>query len=219
MNLRYRIAQLKNSLFTPAKRRYKWIFIYGVPRSGTTYFYQELMQLGRLGVSDFDLGKFVPVIEHIEQSGYIPLDTASLKKHIRNQLLLHAAPGGGSKYDFIIKQVNTNLKEYELLFELMGGEPEEKYFLYREPKGWLPSAMKKFDLDESGAVELYNEAIHSFRLLKGTAIEYGQEINTYLNLKIKNRLEPFNEGQVADGVLPNEFLKTTYEDFLSKKSL
>ncbi|MEX2596293.1 MAG: hypothetical protein WEC59_05120, partial [Salibacteraceae bacterium] len=83
MNLRYRISQLKNSLFPPRKKHYRWVFIYGVPRSGTTYFYQELMQLARLGVSDFDLGKFVPVIHHIEQSGYIPLDTEALKQHLR----------------------------------------------------------------------------------------------------------------------------------------
>jgi len=180
MNLRYRLSQLKNSLFPPRKKNYRWIFIYGVPRSGTTYFYQELMQLGRLGVSDFDLGIFVPIIEHIEQSGYIPLDTVALKDHLRDQLLTHAAPGGGTKYDFIVKQVNTNLKEYELLCELMGGEPEKKFFLYREPSGWLSSAMKKFGIDEDEAVDMYKNSAHVRNEIGGKYIEYGSQINEAL---------------------------------------
>ena len=128
MNLRFRINQLKNTFFFKEKKKYKWIFVYGVPRSGTTYFYQELLQLSKFGVSDYDLGKFIPVINHIQQSTYIPIDTDALKNFLSEQLLIHTAPGGGNEYDFIVKQVNTNLEEYQLLCELMGSEPKKSIF-------------------------------------------------------------------------------------------
>lgn len=212
MNLRFRINQLKNSLFPPKKKKYRWIFVYGIPRSGTTYFYQELMQIARLGVSDFDLGKFVPVIEHIDQSGYIPLDTQALKNHLRDQLLMHAAPGGGSKYDFIIKQVNTNLTEYQLLCELMSSEPSEKYFLYREPNGWLPSAMKKFGIDEKMAEGLYKQSFDSFSIIGGEQIEYGSEITSSLALRNIRPLNAFGEKTPDSTLETNSQLRRIYSN-------
>ena len=211
MNLRFRINQIKNAFFFKEKRSYKWIFIYGVPRSGTTYFYQELLQLSKFGVSDYDLGKFIPVMNHIQQSDYIPIDNNELKKFLSKQLLIHAAPGGGNEYEFIVKQVNTNLEEYQLLCELMGSEPAHKYFLFREPIGWLPSAMKKFALDAGQAETLYRMSFNSYSEIGGEKIEYGQEITEALtNLKIAPSIT-FNSNENNSAIEKNISLKNIYD--------
>ena len=213
MNLRFRINQLKNTFFFKEKKKYKWIFVFGVPRSGTTYFYQELLQLSKFGFSDYDLGKFIPVINHIQQSTYIPIDTNGLKKFLSEQLLIHAAPGGGNEYDFIVKQVNTNLEEYQLLCELMGSEPEEKYFLYREPNGWLPSAKKKFNIDEKQAGELYRMSFDSYSSIGGDKIEYGEGITDALtNLKIAPSIK-FNSKENNPATDKNISLKYIYDQY------
>jgi hypothetical protein len=192
MNLRFRINQILNSLSAKRKESYDWIFVYGVPRSGTTYFYQELLQLGKHGVSDYDLGKFAPAFQHIEKSGYIPIDTNEIKELLGDQILSRSAPGAGNQFDFIVKQVNTNLAEYELLCELMGSTPKAKYFLFREPSGWLPSAMKKYNINKKEAEAMYESSIRSFDVIGGVRLEYGDQITKELQkLKIKS-LTPFS---------------------------
>jgi hypothetical protein len=191
MNLRFRINQILNSLSAKRKESYDWIFVYGVPRSGTTYFYQELLQLGKHGVSDYDLGKFAPAFQHIEKSGYIPIDTNEIKELLGDQILSRSAPGAGNQFDFIVKQVNTNLAEYELLCELMGSTPKAKYFLFREPSGWLPSAVKKYNISEKEAEVMYESSIRSYDEIGGEILEYGDQITKELQtLKIKS-LNPF----------------------------
>jgi hypothetical protein len=181
MNLRYKIAQLKNSISFSQKDQYDWLFIYGVPRSGTTYFFHELMQLSKLGISDYDLGTWLPVIDHIDTSGYIPIDTNNIRSFIKEQMVNHGAPGGGNKYDFIVKQVNTDAKEFQFLCELMGSEPKEKYFLYREPTSWLPSAMKKYSISSVEAEVIYRNSLASYHKIGGCIIEYGLELQTALH--------------------------------------
>lgn len=191
MNLRYRLGQIKNSIIRPSKQTANWVFVYGVPRSGTTYFYHALLQHAKVGISDFDLGEFLTPIQHIESSGYIPIDTDALKQFLRGQLRDHGAPGGGSRWDYVVKQVNTSKAEFELIQELMGCPPSSIQFLFREPTGWLQSAMKKYKIGEKEAEEMYRSSLGSYNEIGGTVIEYGSELERHLNLIGLNSHVPF----------------------------
>jgi hypothetical protein len=214
MNLNYRINQIRNTLLSSKKTNYKWVFIYGVPRSGTTYFYHELLQLGKMGISDFDLQIFIPVISHIEESGYIPIDTDHLKEHLLNQLRTHSAPGGGSEYDFVVKQVNTNKDELDLFCDLFGTEPDSITFLYRHPSAWLSSAMRKFNISQSEAISLYKNCLNSFNTIGGKALEYGPDIVNHLtNLGVR-KMYNFEDSGVEMEV-PSELVEL-YNKFQEK---
>jgi hypothetical protein len=205
MNLRYRLGQIKNTLFRPSGPSSSWAFVYGVPRSGTTYFYHALLTQARLGVSDFDLGRFIPAIKHIESSGYIPIDTQALKHFFKEQLQAHGAPGGGSRWDFVIKQVNTSGQELELYTELIGGPPSAVYFLYREPSAWLPSAMKKYGIGQDEATAMYANSLDAFAQIGGEVIEYGPEITQCLaNIGIHPR-EGFTPPERESSPAPEAF--------------
>lgn len=215
MNLRFRIKQIVNSLSAKKKASYDWIFVYGVPRSGTTYFYQELLQLGKHGVSDYDLGRFNPAFDHIEKSGYIPIDTNEIKALLRDQIISRSAPGAGNKYDFIVKQVNTDLAEYELLCELMGSIPKATYFLFREPSGWLPSAMKKYGINQEQAITMYENSIQSYDEIGGKIIEYGDSINAALSEEGIDPIVPFYiQNKEKNGVLSKR-VNNLYQEFKS----
>jgi hypothetical protein len=196
MNLKYKINQLRNVLKKPALQAGRWIFVYGVPRSGTTFFYHALLQEARSGISDYDLGVFLPPIAHIEKSGYIPINTEELKHFLQDQLSKNAAPGGGRRYDFIVKQVNTSLEEFELIKDLMGNEPLEKFFLYREPLSWLPSALKKFNINEIEAIKMYENSLASYQQIGGKALAYGQEINSQLSTLNIDPIQAFAEKEL-----------------------
>jgi len=177
------------------------------------------MQLGKKGVSDFDLGKFNPAISNIEQSGYIPIDVKALKQFLRNQIISHAAPGGGHEFDFIIKQVNTNLNEFALICELMGSQPKKRFFLFREPSNWLPSAMKKFNITESEAVLIYQQSLDSFAQIGGKIVEYGPEIDIVLSQYNTNTFIPFSEKSTKEErITPNDLI-FAYTDFKAKHAL
>lgn len=220
MNLKYKLNQFRNVLTKPTLNKGKWIFVYGVPRSGTTFFYHSLLQEAKFGISDYDLGVFLPAIAHIEQSGYIPINTQELKHFLQQQLSKNAGPGGGSHYDFIVKQVNTGIAEYEFITALMGTEPVAKYFLYREPMSWLPSALKKFKIDEAQAINMYKNSLASFEQIGGTAIAYGPEINHHLKGLNITPIQAFEEKESIVNQEPLPALLEAFEAFkmqLSKR--
>ncbi len=180
MNFRYRYNQIKNSLFPPRNNGLKWVFIYGLPRSGTTYYYHQWMNISKVGISDYDLRCFLPVFDHFQSANYIPFDTAALKTHILDQLINTGAPGGGSSFDFVVKQVHTGLSEFELLCEILGSKPSITFFLYREPIGWYHSASRKFNTTAEDAYNMYSESLNSYDLIGGEILEYGLDITASL---------------------------------------
>lgn len=214
MNLRYRLGQIKNSIIRPSEQAANWIFVYGLPRSGTTYFYHQLMQHAKLGVSDYDLRKFIPALKHYQTSDYIPIDSADIIEFLRNQIRLKGAPGGGSSFDFIVKQVYTSKEEFDLICSIMGSKPEHSFFLFREPGGWYASAIKKFNLDHEEALRMYQDSLNSFQEIGGKVVEYGPGLETALNQIGYESHEPFvmvdKETNEVEGV--DEF-RSAYEKF------
>lgn len=214
MNLRYRLKQIWNSAFPPNGKSAKWIYVYGLPRSGTTYFYHQLMQHAKLGVSDYDLGKFIPAMKHYQGSDYIPIDSSDIIDFLRNQIRLKGAPGGGSSFDFIVKQVYTTKEEFDLICSIMGSKPEHSFFLFREPEGWYASAIKKFNLDQEGALKMYQNSIQSFQEIGGEVIEYGPGLETALNQLGYESHEPFvMVDKKTNEVKGLEGFQSSYEEF------
>lgn len=173
MNINYRLNQLKNSFSRPKSNDHlNWVFIYGLPRSGTTFLLNAFLQKARLGIGDWDLSAFQVAIDSYKTKDYVDLNFDELVEDIRTNILRNAPPGGGSEFDLIVKQINTNRKEYDFLVRLFGCEAQEKIFCYREPNGWLPSAMKKFDLKEKEAQELYIKCLSSYDDIGGFKVDY-----------------------------------------------
>lgn len=180
MNLRYRINQLRNTLFSSHAREKKWVLIHGVPRSGTTYMYHEFMKASRYGVSDWDLRYFAEAIGHVRNEQRIAIDSREIVKTLRSQMEKNAAPGGGHSYDFVVKQVNITKPEFDLFCEIMAKPPKETYFLFREPALWFSSAIKKFGLDKEQALKLYKDAMNSYQVGGGKILEYGASLGETL---------------------------------------
>ncbi|MEM9022787.1 MAG: hypothetical protein AAGB22_03540 [Bacteroidota bacterium] len=182
MNLAYKIGQLRNLLFRGKHRHAaaRWVFIYGQPRSGTTYVMQQFLRISRGGFGDWELKEFADPIRQARERDWVSLDTDRLVSDLRNNLFATADIGSGSRFDMAVKQITTTKNEFDFLCELMGSEPEHRLFLYREPDGWLASAYEKFGFSEAEALEVFRQGFASWEAIGGQRACYGPEITALL---------------------------------------
>ncbi|MBT7064202.1 MAG: hypothetical protein HN923_05870 [Euryarchaeota archaeon] len=209
MNLRYRFNQLLNTISPVRRESYSWDLIYGLPRSGTTYLYHQMIQKSRFGISDWDLQFFLPALKEIGESDRTPISKTEIISFLRTRIESNAPPGAGSSIDFVIKQVNTTPDEVMLLTEIMDSAPRNIYFLYREPQSWLPSAMKKYGIDKQSASDLYVKCFENFRLIGGSPIDYHHDIEGILqelNIKPNTAFNPTTANSSYDGIEQLELL-------------
>lgn len=91
---------------------------------------------------------------------YIGLNTTLSKSDLAKNILKSVPPGSGSDHDLIVKQINTTSVEVDFLSQLFQEKPSFRIFYPREPVGWRKSAMRKFDLTETQATELYIKCLN-----------------------------------------------------------
>jgi hypothetical protein len=117
--------------------------------------------------------------------------------------------------DIVVKQQSTSQSEYDFLTECFDTEAERKIFLFREPKGWLRSTRKKFDVSDAKATHMYLRDLAHFRLIGGRPVRY-QDLGGYLKNVPELRdvsLEPFEPRDEPSIAVPDEMVDV-YEDFL-----
>ncbi|MFB6258219.1 MAG: hypothetical protein ABEH38_05965 [Flavobacteriales bacterium] len=215
MKLQHKVGQIRN-LFRklPEKdRELNWVFIYGLPRAGTSYVLNQFLKVARCGIGDWELKEFFRFIRNTRDRDYVTLDTERAMAEMRDNILDNAHVGGGTQLDIAVKQIDCTKEELLYLQELFGGPPQEKLFLFREPSGWLSSAKDKFDLDDEAAVELYERSIASYELIGGQKLEYreGMEKDLQRSTFLKNTApDPFEASQKREEKVP-ERLRAAYD--------
>jgi hypothetical protein len=222
MNFRYRINQLRNSLSGQSKsgRINNWVFIYGVPRSGTTYVLQEFMKLSKRGIGDWELKCLLPGMDEIAKSGWIDFNLDRFSQDISRNVLDFSPPGGGNVFDITVKQIRTNKAEYELYTSMFGCEPQIRIFLFREPDSWMPSAIKKYGISEEECASLYKESLEAYDSIGGYVIEYNNNLPAKLQLLpcfSGKAIGEFNEPKRQYG-RASESIWTLYEEFRKRHS-
>ncbi|MDY6937094.1 MAG: hypothetical protein SWY16_05440 [Cyanobacteriota bacterium] len=183
MKFFHRYRQVKNLLFrvvTPSKN-INWVFIYGAPRSGTTYTFQQFLKIAKSGASDWELREFVRGITKIENSQQTWIDTDRLFYDFKQNILQNAAVGGGETFDFVVKQADATVDDFIFWKRLFQSEPKLILFLYREPLGWWSSLQEKFGMTETQGVNFYRSSFQRYDDLGGIVLEYGEAIPEYLH--------------------------------------
>ena len=122
-----------------SNKAFKWIFIYGPPRTGSTYLLRQIRNHSIHSVSDWGLGLILKPF--ISMPGGI--DKKKFLEDLRRNLLSRSKRNAGGHFDLVLKAANGNLEEFECYKEMFG-LPERIIFTIREPSGYMSSAHKKF---------------------------------------------------------------------------
>lgn len=151
------------------KSRLRWWLVYGPVRTGTSLMLRTVASRSRLYVSDWCLGNMLQLSADYD---YVRFDRARALTDISRNVLRNAYAGGGRQLDLAFKQANLRAHEYESLVR-MWGEPERVIFCFREPAGYIASAMKKFPAVTVGGLQnIYVAAMKTFGSVGGEAFEY-----------------------------------------------
>jgi hypothetical protein len=164
------------------KRELTWWLIYGPPRCGTSYMVRMVKACSMLYVSDWGLAPIlnpIPKWLRLRSSpdfGYIKFDYERFLRGISDNILDNAYPGTGSQLDFVYKQATLGLSQYEV-FVKMWGPPERTVFCFREPAGYIVSAVNKFIYDTVERLQqLYVRSMNSYQEIGGDVFEYTPEL-------------------------------------------
>ena len=130
------------------------------------------MAQSRCGAGDWELPSIGNLMSNFEQEAHIDLSMEDFLEDLKSNVFRNATPGGGIKYDIVIKQVNLTSTGSQFLNKLFGCPPAHTIFCFREPNSWLPSAMKKFNIEENEAVRLYMDNLQAYSEIGGVPIEY-----------------------------------------------
>ena len=153
----------------------KWIYIHGMFRSGTSYLTRKAKSKSKRGYGDWMLHQFAkPMLAVRTREDTRKMNSNRLWKDFRKNLLRSGHIGWGREIDVVVKQATGSVEELKFLTELFKQPPEEIYFLFREPHGWLKSARLKFsNLNELENFEgYYQNSFERFDDIGGKAIVY-----------------------------------------------
>jgi len=219
MKLLYRLSQIRNALRAAprASTPLRWVFLYGLPRSGTTYALDQYMRISRRGIGDWMMEDFALTFDRARQRTRQTLDIDRLADDLRNNLLTNAPIGGGTKFDIVIKQASATYREYAFWRELFGTEPERRLFFYREPAGWLASAKEKFDVHEARASAIYQHSFDCFAEIGGLAIDYPETGDQLASLPEFSGVEmtTFKPRRTNSSAAPDQ-MSESYREFVEQ---
>lgn len=173
MNFNYKLRQLKNALNRGNVSSIKnWIFIYGAPRSGTSFVFHKFLEQAKNGISDWELHRVIDTLDYYQGQTHIGLDRDLFSNDLLNNIMRSGQPGAGSNYDLVIKEIDCPKYELDYLINTIKSEPTIKLFMYRSPEAWYKSAKIKFGLGDKELIELYNRSLESYFDIGGQVLEY-----------------------------------------------
>lgn len=166
------------------KPELKWWLIYGPPRCGTSYMVRVVKACSILYVSDWGLAPILePIPDWLEYYSspdfdYIQFDYERFVRSISENILDNAFPGTGAQLDFVYKQATLEPSQYQA-FVKMWGPPERAIFCFREPAGYIASAVNKFiHATVDTLQQLYISSTNSYQEIGGDIFEYTPELTT-----------------------------------------
>ena len=176
-------------------KKLKWWLVHGPERTGTTYMVGLITTSAKQFVSDWGLTNMLKLTPDF---GYIKFDKERALRDISNNILDNADPGGGDQIDLVYKQAALILDEFEKL-KLMWGNPERIIFCYRDPAGYMASALKKFPKRSLEKHQWnYIKILRDYKSIGGEPFEYSSHNTSNMYLEF---LKPLNLGEI----IPFEF--------------
>lgn len=182
---------------TKGKPKLTWWLIYGPPRSGTTYMLRLTKTCCALYAGDWGLGPILrPMPDWLETRsspdfGYIRFDYDRLLRDISDNIIDNAYRGTGDQLDLLYKQATLQIDQFRALVA-MWGAPERTIFCFREPAGYMASAVRKFIYDSSERLQqLYVDSVESYLDIGGDTFEYTPKltVSDYVSFLEPLRLE------------------------------
>lgn len=197
----------------------KWIYIYGPPRTGSTYLLRQIRKKSIHSVSDWGLGMILKPF--CEMPGGIDKD--QFLKDLSKNLLCRSHKQEDAELDLVLKAANSNHEEFQCYMKMFGS-PHRVIFTIREPSGYMNSAMKKFPEKTTQFLQdSYLRMLQLYSSVGGEILNYSDKLNTeiyqdlLLPLKFtKEEIEPFEyKGRMANEAITQEMEKK-YDDFLKE---
>ena len=195
----------------------KWIYIYGPPRTGSTYLLRQIRKKSIHSVSDWGLGvilkPFVAMPGGIDKDRFL----CDLAKN----LLDRSRKNEQGELDLVLKAANGNFEEFEG-YKKMFGFPLRIIFSVREPSGYMSSAIKKFPEEPVEFLQdSYLKMLQLYPSIGGDIIDYNQNLGSQCYQKFllplefpDNEIETFEyKGTPADHLMTDE-MKNSYQEFL-----
>ncbi len=196
-----------------------WWLVHGSARTGTGLMQSLIVSCSKKWISDWGLGNMLRLTSDFK---YVRFDKARARRDIANNILDNAYPGGGDQLDFSFKQANLAYNEYEETTR-MWGMPKRKIFCFRDPSGYMVSAMKKWpDVPMAILQRAYMETLQNYEDIGGDIFEYGPTVTledylTFLKpLNIDGNKFKFTYKGKSDMALTTEEIWEVYENFKRK---
>lgn len=202
-----------------SNKAFKWIFIYGPPRTGSTYLLRQIRNHSIHSVSDWGLGLILKPF--ISMPGGI--DKQKFLEDLRRNLLSRSKRNSGGHFDLVLKAANGNLEEFECYKEMFG-LPERIIFTIREPSGYMSSAHKKFPEKTLPHLQRsYLRMMTLYHSIGGEILDYSDSLSTksYLSFLLplrfsKGEIERFQyKGSKADHLVKEKMI-VAYRKFIQK---
>ena len=195
----------------------KWIYIYGPPRTGSTYLLRQIRKKSIHSVSDWGLGMILKPFAGMPGG----IDKDRFLCDLAKNLLDRSRKNEQGELDLVLKAANANFEEFEG-YKQMFGFPQRIIFSVREPSGYMSSAIKKFP--EEPVVFLqgsYLKMLQLYPSIGGDIIDYNQNLRSQCYQKFllplefsDNEIETFEyKGTPADHLVTDK-MRNSYQKFL-----
>ena len=200
-------------------KKLHWVYIYGPPRTGSTYLLRQFRKKAIHSVSDWGLGMILkPFV-------YMPggIDKNRLLKDLSENLLHRSRKNKTGEIELVLKAANANFEEYQC-YNQMFGLPARTIFTVREPSGYMSSARKKFPEESIAFLQKsYLKMLVLYSRIGGEIIDYNSTLDQefyrkfLLPLKYKyGELESFEfKGKKADHLVKEKMI-VAYRKFIQK---
>ena len=199
----------------------KWIFIYGPPRTGSTYLLRLIREVCNCSVSDWGLGAILkPFVETVGG-----IDKERFLQDLAKNLIDSSKIRNNQEIDLVIKSANGNTEEFRC-YQKMFCEPMRIIFTIREPSSYMASATKKFPDSELESLQTcYERMLDIYSEIGGDIFNYHANLTTQEYLDFlkpldlnKGKIEDFNYNGIKADHLTTAQMITKYHSFLSRNA-
>ena len=205
---------------------FKWWFIYGAIRTGSSYMADAIGLAAKLKVRDLGVNNLYKIVgsqNRATAKNDLPFNWDKAFHSISENILENGEKGQGSQLDLVYKQAGGKeiADSYPSLVR-MWGLPERIIFCFRDPSSYMSSAIKKFPNEPLERLQsIYVESFVTYNLIGGDRFEYNSNLSAadYVNfldpLIIKDQVAPFAyKGANSKNFTPE--MKATFDTFRQK---
>ncbi len=199
----------------------KWIYVYGPPRTGSTYLLRQIRNKAIHSVSDWGLGMILQPFAQMPGG----IDKSRFLQDLAENLLRRSRKRETGEIDLVLKAANSNLEEFECYLKMFG-PPQRIFFTIREPAGYMSSASKKFPDKKIDFLQAsYLRMLALYPSIGGDVLNYSENLcpADYRRLLLplnfeEDEIEPFEYRGTRTEHLVHGEMRSAYEEFLQKNA-